>query len=555
MSSAFFNKSKNIANNFIQNIVFLDDRAYTRDHEDGQGNVNNLEAPEISKIFAKEKKICAVYDPKNEDDINDFKHIALKSDIVVLDWFIDLSESFDEGQEEDDVDDEDIRGKFTLDIISHLTDAETSEKLKIILVYTGETNLIEIAEKIQGLNANLILNSDDLKLEIDKTTIYVRAKSNNQIGSDTRFTHIPLLKDKVLKYGELPSFLLNKYTELTSGLLSNFALTSLTTLRNNTSKILGLYNKNLDHAFLEHKSSIPNQDDADSLIVEIFKDSIGDLLYYKNVHKSITKGDISSWINTRLLNEPKSIKNAEGVNVNPPRYIQRDASFLLDLLYSKEVDVDKRFLNKLLPYCNSNKQADSYYKYLKINNIDLFINNSQDTDKSNILNKFAALTHHKNVFLPRDVKPFLSLGTVLKSNKKDKVNKKDKYFICIQQKCDSVRIKNGEDRKFLFLPLVESKTGKFNFISNDGIKLQLESKSYSIRTLKFKSNKDGVVIPRKKNDKFYFEQVYKSRNDEKFEWVLDLKDLHSQRIVADYAAILSRVGLNESEWLRKATVK
>lgn len=57
MSSAFFNKSKNIANDFIQNIVFLDDRAYSRDNEHGQGNVNDLDAPEISKIFAKEKKL------------------------------------------------------------------------------------------------------------------------------------------------------------------------------------------------------------------------------------------------------------------------------------------------------------------------------------------------------------------------------------------------------------------------------------------------------------------------------------------------------------------
>jgi hypothetical protein len=105
------------------------------------------------------------------------------------------------------------------------------------------------------------------------------------------------------------------------------------------------------------------------------------------------------------------------------------------------------------------------------------------------------------------------------------------------------------------LPLVESKNGKFNFISNNGIKLQLDSKSYSIRTLKFKSNKDGVVEPKKKSDKYIFEQVYNKKSDEKFEWVLDLKDLHAQRIVADYASNLSRVGLDESEWLRKAGTK
>ncbi|MDP9955147.1 hypothetical protein J2X97_000784 [Epilithonimonas hungarica] len=555
MSSAFFNKSKNIANEFIQSIVFLDDKAYLKENTEGQEVVNDLDAYEISKIFAKEKKICAVYDPENEEDILNFKEISIKADIIILDWFIDLSESVSDGGDEEDADDIDIRGKYTLDIISSLINRDNSEKLKIVLVYTGETNLIEISQKIHDLDPNLSLDNDDLKLQTAKTTIYIRAKSNNQDGEDTRFNHLPNIKDKVLKYIELPAFLLDRFTEVTSGLLSNFALKSLSTLRNNTSKILGLYDKDLDHAFLEHKSSIPNQEDAENLILEVFKDSIGDLLYYKNVHKSITKTDITTWISTKLLNESKSIKNAEGMNVNPSRNIMRSRNFLIDLLYSKETDVEKRFIEKLVPHCSGKKQADSYYKYLKVNNIDLFINNSQNSEKGEILNKFAALTHHKNVFLPRGMKPVLSLGTVLKSNKKDKITDKDKYYICIQQKCDSVRIKDDEDRKFLFLPLTESKTGKFNFIANDGTKLQLESKSYSIRTLKFKSNKEGVVVPKKKNDKFYFEQIYKSRTDEKLEWILDLKDLHSQRIVADYAAILSRVGLDESEWLRKAGSK
>jgi hypothetical protein len=39
--------------------------------------------------------------------------------------------------------------------------------------------------------------------------------------------------------------------------------------------------------------------------------------------------------------------------------------------------------------------------------------------------------------------------------------------------------------------------------------------------------------------------------DEKFIWILDLKEAHAQRIANLYAARLSRVGLDESEWLRR----
>lgn len=549
MSSAFFNKSKAIANDFIQSIVFLDDRAYTRDNQHGQGNVNDLHAPEISKIFAKEKKICAVYDPETLNDISDFKLIAIKSDIVILDWFIDINEEIENVNEEDDADEYDVRGKYTLDVISNLITPDNSDRLKIVLVYTGEVDLVEISEKIRDLNPNFSYDLNDLKLQIGKTIIFVRAKSNNQEGNDNRFNHLPNLNDKVLKYRELPDFLLEEFTKVTSGLLSNFALLSLHKLRSNTSKIIGLYNRDLDHAYLEHKSSIPNQDDAEDLILEVFKDSIGDLLHYEKVHKSISKTDISNWISIKLLNELKIAKNEEGVDLNAPNVIRRNKELLLNLLYSSESNVENRFINQLIAGGLSKSQASKYFKYLKLNNIDLFVNNDQDGDKASFLNKFASLTHHKNVFLPRGIKPILSLGTVLKSTKKEI------YYICIQQKCDSVRIKMDEARKFLFLPLVDSKNGKFNFISNDGIKLQLDSKSYAIRTLKFKSNKDGVVAPKSKLGKFFFEQFYNTRTDEKFEWILDLKDLHAQRIVADYASNLSRVGLDESEWLRKSGTK
>lgn len=50
--------------------------------------------------------------------------------------------------------------------------------------------------------------------------------------------------------------------------------------------------------------------------------------------------------------------------------------------------------------------------------------------------------------------------------------------------------------------------------------------------------------------KFIFKEIYEQGDT--FEWILDLKDLHSQRIVTNYVSSLSRIGLDESEWLRIA---
>ena len=44
--------------------------------------------------------------------------------------------------------------------------------------------------------------------------------------------------------------------------------------------------------------------------------------------------------------------------------------------------------------------------------------------------------------------------------------------------------------------------------------------------------------------------VFISSHNEKYRWIVDIKNMHAQRIVNNYCAQLSRVGLNESEWLR-----
>lgn len=538
MSSAFFNKSKKIANDFIQSIVFLDDRAYTRDNHHGQGNINDLHAPEISKIFAREEKICAVYDPETLNDISDFNQIATKSDIIILDWFIDIREEIEGGDEEDDAEEDDVRGKYTLDIISSLIDPDNYDRLKIILVYTGEIDLVDISEKIRDLNPALSLATDELRLQIGKTIIFVRARSNNKAGMDNRFARLPSLNDKVLKYRELPGFLLGEFTKITSGLLTNFALLSITSLRNNTSKVLGLFSNDLDPAYLGHKSLIPKQEDAEDLLIELFGDSIKDLLYYSGINIKLGK-DINDWIDSNVI--------AEKFEHNNKKY-DKDLVAIKGLLSSKEEDAKKRFSSLLTGAHGEVKN------HLLDNPTKIFTNNSNLKNVENQNKNFAKLTHHKSLFIPKEIEPKLTLGSLIKSTKGDK------YYICIQQKCDSVRISKGTERKFLFLPLSvvsDGNKGKFDLITNSDIELRKDKNSYSIRTIKFCSNNDLGIIKAVKNEqgKYIFKQKYTEATDEQFEWILDLKDLHAQRIVIDYTNSLSRVGLDESEWLRKAGTK
>lgn len=552
INSRFFEKSKEIANAYLQSIVFIDDKAYAGLSNDNPNH--DFDAQKVSMAFAKEQKICAIYSPKSEQDIHNIKLIVKKADIIILDWQIILQNT-NIGNPDADAETEDPRGKYTLQIIKDIVQDSDINKnaLKLIIVYTGETNLEDISANIQReINTNNGIEKFELescKLFSKNIKILIRAKSSVNDGeTDTKFNHIPSLKDKIVKYEDLPSFILKEFTLMTSGLLSNFALLSLTTIRNNSHKLLGLFSKDLDSAYLSHKSLIPNSEDAEDLLLDILKDSIADLLSYNQTNKIINKDLIENWLDINIVEQNHPILNSKGKQLNPIKTFSRKKSTLNDLLFSNETDVEKKILNIFKTLIHDKGQREDYLKYLSVNNTKLFLNIEDEPQEEEINKKFAKLTHHKSIFIPINFPPRLNLGTIVKST-----NNIENYFICIQQKCDCVRI-YGTERKFLFLPLkIVEDNGKFDIISPDGVKLKLDKKTFSVRTIKFTGDKnDGVVkAVRNNSDIYIFQQKYKDITDEHFEWVLDLKDLHAQRIVTEYASQLSRVGLDESEWLRR----
>ncbi|MDP2414295.1 response regulator receiver domain [Daejeonella sp.] len=134
MNSQFFNFSKRVANDFLQSIVFIDDKAFEKD----EGNSNHdFDAYSITQSFAKNEKICAVYNPKNTEYSN-LSALTKKADITVLDWQIDLGHQLVpiEQEEEDDDDIDPTRGPYTLKmILDILQDPVTGKNcLKLILV-------------------------------------------------------------------------------------------------------------------------------------------------------------------------------------------------------------------------------------------------------------------------------------------------------------------------------------------------------------------------------------------------------------------------------------
>lgn len=507
MADRFIEQSKEIANNFIQNIVFIDDKAYKNDMTN-----NAFSALDVSNVFAQSGKICAVYAPKSISDVNSYNTILNKADVVILDWYLDIEKEENQVEDPDaDADNDDPRGEFTLKLISDLL--SQTGMLKLLIVYTGETELFEITNSIYQKVDQHSFHKGDCVIQSLNSKILVRAKKQN---SETQFAHNPELKDKIVSYESLPTLIVEEFADMTNGLLSNFALSSISAIRNNTSRMLSVFSPKLDPAYLGHKILLENTFESKQLLIKLFGEAISELLETTDID---TKDWVDNWIENRITDETISIN---GVSIGKSKD-------LLKKMFSSEQPRLKDKYTEASGKDMSNKDEGK----LQSHTIELFAYDGIDVNKSNV--DFAILTHHKNIFQPAIGAPILTLGTVIKSV--------DKYYVCIQQRCDSVRIK--EERRFLFLPLEEK--GEYPLIVNNELKLFPNKSSFAIKTVKFKPKEGATIIQAsKKEDKYVFYSSY----GETYEWVVDLKEMQAQRILNSYCAQLSRVGLNESEWLR-----
>lgn len=512
MAQTFEDLTREVVLRFLQNILFVDDNAYQNDKEE-----NAFDASEISSVFAQRGVLCTVYAPHHENDIVNCKPLFAKADVAVIDWYLKLDKEQQEMDGEADAETEEPRGVYTIKLIKNIIEDASDKKLKLVVIYTGETDLTGITEELFKETAQYgNFQQGDCCVFSSNIMILVRAKYKEE----SQFKHNEELRSKIVKYEDLPDFITVEFSKMVNGIMPIFALTAIFNIREQTSKILRIYSNEIDYAYLGHRVLLENQRDAYHMLQKVFGESMSDLIAYSN-----SKMDdwISLWIDNRFP-EPKTTT----IGGKP---ITVDKNVLKELL-SNSAESYKDKISRLFKGGLTNKEAMG-------NSTCLFSTNEEVATSSNV--QFAILTHHKNVFGVHSGRPFLTLGTVVSHN--------EEYYVCIQQRCDSVRLK--AERRFLFLPLT-NKDSNIHVLINNNHRLNVSDLTYALKTIIFIPHEGEDCIFAKEvgdeleNKKYVFESKY----GEEYEWVLELKDLQAQRIVDAYCSKLSRVGLDESEWLR-----
>lgn len=516
MAQTFNEITRNIVDRFLQNILFVDDNAYQTEEK-----VNAFDAHEISSIFAQKGKLCTIFAPATTGDIGFCNTLFSKSDVVVLDWYLRLKDPTQLKDLEADAEDDEPRGVYTKEMIKNIVEDASDKKLKLIIVYTGDVTILdhiieEIQETVSIYDTYQIDKKDKCRVYSQNVSILVRAKSNG--NADNQLKYNDDLKSKILDYKNLPDFISEEFSIFVGGLLPDFALSAIAAIRNNTSNILGVFSKDIDPAFLGHYVSIPDCNDAIPMMSGIFGSAITDLINSENFN-------LNTWIDTWLTqNYKQPLITKIGKN-----NVEVKESDIRNIVNSSE----SKFKDKLKKAGFNISGGDDE---LKKDATKLFIVQS---DTPNY--KLAKLIQHSNLFSPSKA-PRLTTGTIVKYKKSTNWN----YLLCIQQRCDSVRVpKKG--RTFLFLPLTQDKTSTA-IVVGENDHMFVKNESHSIELHEFVPNNDNEPIIARQYKQIGY--AFKDKIDKYYVWVAELKEMFAQHIVAAYTSQLSRVGIDNSEWIR-----
>ena len=536
----FMELSTEVAKRFLHTVVFVDDQAIfeeiqqptaltppkriakkEKDSQEGfHRSAHTLNTKKVTDEFASKGMICSVLKPNEGDNTIEYvKQSAKRADVFILDWDINNDS-----------------GETAREIINMLISSDDSEysRLRLIIIYTGEPDIDSISASIKEkitkeFDTDFSSDDNDFAFQKGHLRIAIFAKEETIVN--------PGCEERVLSITDLPERLSTEFAKITSGLVSNVAIESLSVLRDNTHLFLSNLGSEIDPSYLAHRALLPIPDDAKNFVVDIVASEFHSLLENFEVGNTANINAICAWLRVKKSEKSYSLNGSWGD---------------VDLECEKICECQRIGIERFDwdPYLSKTKQKtlkNDVHKTLT----QTFCNDEDDFQESNY--KFAMLTSLKNLYSGSQ-SPILTLGTILKKESDNPIES-EKYWLCLQPRCDCVRIE--DNRNFFFLPLekVEGKR-KFDVVvkidESNYEKLKINQKIYESTHLNFSSNDgdDKVVRARIEGDFF----IFKTTDGLIFKWISELKNQHAQRIANNFAANISRVGLDESEWLRRGII-
>lgn len=569
-STAFVDRSRRVSKRFLQTAVVVDDqphylkeprpgqvtppsrgggktvRAGGEDLPPGKPPKNDLRAKLLADSFASRGIVCAILQPVLTDggpsvereEIQEVESRAdlatQRADIVILDWNL-RGDDANPGSDAKGI----IRAILKTDDreVGPHSGKQASRRLRLIAVYTGEAGLSEIASELHALAVELELPEPKLEgycVEAGPVTFVVYGKEGGTIQD--------LEEDETRRVNErdLPERLLADFTAQTSGLLSNVTLASLSAVRDNTHRILSRFSPQVDAPYVAHRAMLTPPDEAEDHPVPLVAAEIeGVLADDQAVPELVGQEALREWLET-VENAPMG----EGLEMERDRF--REALLALAIGGLKE--------HNPAPFGDKWKSLIKGLRERKKNVLSKLTNEmtplGREGEESD--QEFAALTATKSQY--DEPRPVLRLGTVVA------VGDSDDFRLCVQPVCDSVRLPEEMSRSFPMLKLYVVQPGDLSrpfelVVRSDSqtyVRLRVSLKPHDLTMLSFEPTPGRGTVTALGGDSDGYRWFRQPSNGVPgVRWVSDLKPAFAHRIANRFGAEVSRVGLTESEWLRR----
>jgi hypothetical protein len=491
----------------------------------------DLNAKALTDAFSKLSVICGIFKPEEGASlVEPFTDAAQHADIVIVDWFLEAGSSL-------------AAKDIVLRVLKN--DAGEGGRLRLIAIYTSQPDLPQLAKELLDEIGRSSSGIEPLALGANYLVLTGRS---TRICFFNKVDTIGVPKEHMVSVEDLPGQLLQEFAKLTEGVLSTYAVTSITAVRRAIHNLIAIFSKDLDGVYVAHRCSLPHPEDASDFARELVISEISNLISMDKAADQCTGGPvIQSWV--------------DHVAATGRRFSTADAEVPVDLMkefvLGGEPVVANSYTKQTIP--NDATANPSKKKAVGIDNLaEVFYDSVEEAFERNA--EFSRLsTFKREIFRgnrSRDTwVPTLTLGTVVRivsvhpQTKEMAEEFPFQYLVCAQPRCDSVRLKEVTSFPFQMATFNET---RFNLVVHDELSgqrtLRVSYKPRDVVMRKFVPDPLSETIRAIKDASGQF--TFTDRSGVSFAWVGDIKDLKAQRDASELAVSVHRVGIDEFEWLR-----
>ena len=499
--------------------------------------------------------------------------MARLADIVVLDWELGGDQVGDKGTWK------------AREIIKAIIkrDNLNGGRQRLLAVYTATLDLNSVyADVVNDLGS---INNSSEKFEQNKKDLTLTNKTTRIVFLNKNTDNTESKNTTTVSEQNLPSRLIEEFIKLNRGLFPTIVLHSIASVREATHHILSTFNSKLDPALISHRSLLPDPQDSEEFVLDLVSGELRSALSLNQIGKlhadvKAHKDRITEYLGkqkTFNLNKDISVTREEAIELvtKGSKAFEEVCKSVLYRWVDKKLSEQKVIKHKIMPDSlpaevvkkliesssikDIKKQID--VPIFNFNNlIALFTKNQKDGDSINY--EFSRLTTLKreyfgNRHLPKGWLPKLIQGSIIREIKANG-QLSDEFLLCIQPRCDSVRLK--KERAFPFLVMTKSKprtNAKKLLIVKCRKELGLDPEDITLWVCPFPYRQKMLVFAPDTSIGDFIQAVDENdtwifKSDEtRYEWIADMKDFQAQNICDLLSGRLGNAGLDEYEWLRR----